>query len=124
MLRYRSLRHAFVLLAVCLGCLTNSAVGQISASLSGRISDQTGAAVPDATVTAINLESGASRTAVSAASGRYQLLELPVGRYEVHASKAGFADEIRKGIYLVVGQDATADLNLRLGQVKEQVSVT
>jgi hypothetical protein len=50
-------------------------------------------------------------------------LELPIGSYEVHASKAGFAEAKRTGIVLVVGQDATADLNLQIGQVKEQITV-
>jgi len=125
MLSYRPLRHTFVLLAVCLACLTSiSASGQVSASLSGRISDQTGAAVPEATVTAINMETGVSRTVVSNPSGWYQLLELPIGRYEVHASRVGFAEEMRKGIILVVGQDANADLTLQVGHVKEQITVT
>ncbi len=125
MLRRRLLRYAFVLLAVCSTCLLpKSAFGQISASLSGRISDQTGSAVPGATVTAINMETGVSRTVASNPSGRYQLLELPIGRYEVHAGKEGFAEEMRNGILLVVGQDATADLILPVGQVKQQITVT
>ena len=125
MFRHCLLRHAFGLLAVCFSCLTSvSAFGQVSASLSGHISDQTGAAVPNATVTAINMETGVSRTVASNPSGRYQLLELPIGRYEIRASKEGFAEEMRKGIFLVIGQDATADLALQVGQVKQQITVT
>ncbi len=121
-----SRRHTFVfLLALCLACATAvPALAQVSASLSGRISDQTGAAVPDATVTAINMETGVSRTAASDPAGRYQLLELPIGRYEIHAARQGFADEMRKGIILVVGQDAIADLRLQVGAVKQQITVT
>jgi len=125
MLRHRPLRYVFVLLAVCLTCVNPiSTFGQVSASLSGRISDQTGAAISDAKVTAINMETGVARTVVSNHSGRYQLLELSIGRYEVHASKDGFAEKKRTGISLVVGQDATADLTLQLGQVKQQITVT
>ncbi len=125
MLSHRSIRYAFVLFAACLMCLNSlSAFGQVTASLSGRITDPTGATVPDATVTAINMETGVSRIVRSNPSGWYQLLELPIGRYEVHAEKAGFADEMRKGIFLVVGQDATADLTLQVGQVKQQITVT
>jgi hypothetical protein len=124
--RHRPLRFAFViLLALGLTSLTSlSASGQISASLSGRIADSTGAAIPAVTVTAINTETGISRTALTNQSGRYQLLELPIGRYEVHVAKSGFADGIRKGILLVVGQDATADLTLQVGAVKQQITVT
>ena len=127
MLRQRPFRSAFVLLqiAVCSAFLTSiSAFGQISASLSGRITDPTGAVIPAATVTANNVETGVSRTALTDQTGRYQLLELPIGRYEVHASKAGFAEEKRTGILLVVGQDATADLTLHVGKVKQQITVT
>ncbi len=101
-----------------------SVFGQVTASLSGRISDQTGAAVPDATVTAINTETRVSRTIRSNPSGWYQLLELPIGQYEVHATKEGFAEELRKGIFLAVGQDAAADLTLQGGPVKQQIAVT
>ena len=112
----------FAILSMCLSAA--SAFAQVSASLSGHISDQSGATIRDANVTAINMETGVSRTVVSDSSGRYQLLELPIGQYEVHAGKEGFAEEMRKGIFLVVGQDALADLTLRVGQVKEQVVVT
>jgi hypothetical protein len=126
MLRLRPLPFAFVLLlAVLATCLTSvRGFGQVSASLSGRITDPTGAAVPDAAVTALNVETGISQSTLTNPSGRYQLLELPIGLYEVQASKAGFAEETRKGIVLVVGQDATADLSLHVGPVREQVRVT
>jgi hypothetical protein len=118
----RRLLSAIVLYLSCLTSLSTFA--QVSASLSGRITDRTGAAISAATVTANNVETGIARSALTDQSGRYQLQELPIGHYEVHASKAGFADEIRKGIFLVVGQDATADLTLQVGQVKQQITVT
>ena len=115
----------FPAIVVSLLCLISiSAFGQISANLSGRITDPTGAAVPAATVTANNVDTGISRTTLTNPAGQYQLLELPIGRYEVHASKEGFAEEMRNGIFLVVGQDATADLTLHVGGIKEQVTVT
>src|ERR1700761_7289644 len=115
----------FPAIVVCLLCLTSiSTFGQVSASLSGRITDPTGAAIPAATVTANNIETGIARTTQSNQSGEYQLLELPLGRYEVHASKEGFTEEKRAGISLVVGQAANADLTLQVGQIKQQVTVT
>ncbi|MGC1300159.1 MAG: TonB-dependent receptor [Alloacidobacterium sp.] len=100
-----------------------SATAQVSANLSGRVSDPTGAAVPAASVTANDLDTGASRTALTNQAGEYELFELPVGRYEVRAKKDGFAEKVRTGIVLVVGQDATADLTLQVGEVKQQVTV-
>jgi hypothetical protein len=112
---------AVVLLLFCFFPLHLTA--QVSASLSGRVTDQTGAAVSGASVTAINLDTGIARTAVTNQSGRYELLALPIGQYEMRAKKDGFAEEVRTGILLVVGQDATADLSLKVGQVTEQVKV-
>jgi hypothetical protein len=100
-----------------------SATAQVSANLSGRVSDPTGAAVPAASVTANDLDTGVSRTALTNQAGEYELFELPVGRYEVRAKKDGFAEKVRTGIVLVVGQDATADLTLQVGEVKQQVTV-
>jgi hypothetical protein len=97
---------------------------QVSASLSGMITDPSGAAVFAASVTANNLDTGISRTAPTDQGGRYRFFALPIGLYEVRVTKEGFAEGIRSGIRLVVGQDATVDLGLRVGQVSEQVKVT
>ncbi len=109
----------FYLLVFC--CL--SAGAQVSANLSGKVADPAGAAIPAASVTANNLDTGISRTTFTNQSGEYELFELPVGRYEVRAKKDGFAERVRQGIQLVVGQDATADLTLQIGEVKQQVTV-
>ena len=98
-------------------------MAQVSAAISGRVTDQTGAAVSEATVTAKDMDMGISRVTVTDAAGRYELPALPLGPYEVEAAKSGFAGAIRSGILLVVGQDATADLTLKVGSVSEQVKV-
>jgi len=98
-------------------------MAQVSAAISGRVTDQTGAAVSGATVTAKDTDMGISRVTVTDAAGRYELPALPLGPYEVEAAKSGFAGAIRSGILLVVGQDATADLTLKVGSVSEQVKV-
>ncbi len=112
---------AVVLLLLCFVPLHSLA--QVSASLSGWVTDQTGAAVSGATVTATDLDTGLARTTVTNPSGMYQLLSLPIGHYELRVKKEGFAEEVRTGIVLVVGQDAAADMSLRIGQVTEQVKV-
>jgi Carboxypeptidase regulatory-like domain/TonB-dependent Receptor Plug Domain len=92
--------------------------------LSGIVTDQSGAAVPAASATALNLDTGVSRNAVTDPAGRYQLFALPLGQYEVRVKKAGFAEAVRTGIRLVVGQDARVDLTLRVGAVSEEMKVT
>jgi Carboxypeptidase regulatory-like domain len=100
-----------------------AAHAQVSAGLSGRVTDQTGAVVSGATVTAENLDTGLSRTTITDQAGRYELVALPIGHYDVRAKKTGFAERVRTGLSLVVGQDATVDLSLPVGNVNEQVKV-
>jgi hypothetical protein len=96
---------------------------QVSASISGLITDPSGSAVASAAVTVRDLNTGLSRTASSNAAGRYQVFALPVGEYEVTAQKQGFQEEVRTGIRLAVGQEASVDLQLQVGQVSQQVAV-
>ena len=91
-----------------------SAGAQVSATLSGRVTDATGGAIAAVTVTANDLDTGVSQTAVTTQVGQYQMTALPVGRYEVRATKQGYADETRTGISLAVGQDATVDIKMQL----------
>ena len=115
----------FLVTALVFCCFASPfCVSQVSADLSGVITDPSGAAVSGATVTAKSLDTGLSRTAETSQSGRYNFFALPVGLYEVRVTKTGFAEAIRSGIRLVVGQEASADLSLRVGQVTEQVKVT
>jgi len=96
---------------------------QVSASISGTVTDQSGAAVSGVAVTATNLETGASRGTVTDEAGRYSVPALAVGEYEVHVTKQSFQQAVRGGIHLAVGQQANVDLSLRVGQVTEQVKV-
>ena len=78
---------------------------------------------PNATVIATNTDTGAVRETVADGAGRYQFSSLPVGQYEIRAKKAGFTEEVRTGVQLVVNQDATVDLALRVGESSQQVTV-
>ena len=122
MIRFTSRLPALAVVVFYLCAL--DAQAQMSATLSGAVTDQSGAAVAGATVTAVNSDTGVKRSAVTNQSGRYELFALPLGRYEVHATKEGFAEEVRSGIRLVVGQEATVDLSLRVGKVSERIVVT
>lgn len=99
-------------------------IAQVSANISGLITDPSNAAVASATITVTSVSTGATRSTVTGATGRYRILSLPVGEYEVRAQKQGFAQEIRTGIHLAVGQDAIVDLQLRVGEVSQQVTVS
>src|SRR5579863_10161852 len=97
--------------------------GQVSAVVSGTVTDQSGATVSAATVTAKNVDTGAVRTTLSDDSGLYRVFSLPVGAYEIRAQKQGFADVVRTGIHLVVNQSAMVDLSLSVGAASQAVTV-
>jgi Carboxypeptidase regulatory-like domain len=97
---------------------------QVAASIAGIVTDPSGAPVPAATVTTKNLETGAVRSATTDGTGRYLILSLAVGQYEVRVTKAGFKEEVRSGIQLAIGQEARVDLNLQVGAVTTQIIVT
>ena len=84
-------------------------------TISGNVTDQSGGAAPGATVTVRNVATGVTRTLQSNAAGRYEVLALPVGNYEVEATLAGFQTVIRSGITLTVGRNAVVDMVLRVG---------
>ena len=96
---------------------------QVAASISGVITDPSGASISAAEVSVKNGETGAARSAVTDDAGRYEILALPVGVYQLTASKTGFQPQILGGIHLVVGQEARIDLALHIGPERQQVTV-
>jgi hypothetical protein len=104
--------------------LAKIASAQVAANLTGSVVDPSGSAVADAAVTAQSLETGLTRETTTNQYGRYQLLALPVGIYQVSVRKPGFAEEVRTGVRLVVGQDATVNLRLRIGEISQQIKVS
>src|SRR6266436_2839458 len=118
-------RHRLTLLTLfmVLSCLA-SVRAQISASIKGIVTDSSGAPVPSATVKTKNLETGAIRSGITDDLGRYLVLALPVGEYQVRVAKPGFQDAVRSGIHLVVGQEANVDLRLQVGAVNSEIMVT
>jgi hypothetical protein len=109
---------------VVLLAFSSFAGAQVSASLTGLIADPSGAAISGASVVATSIDTGIARSGTTDQTGRYRLIALPVGEYSVRATRIGFSEGIRGGIRLVVGQEASVDLTLRLGQVSQQVKVT
>ena len=87
---------------------------QTGASLSGMVTDQSGAALRDAAVTIRNVDTGATLAILTDSGGHFQASGLAAGSFEIRAKKTGFADETRVGISLAVGQDATVDIKMQL----------
>ena len=94
----------------------------ITATLEGRATDSSGAAVAAANVKALNSSTGLSRSAVTSDSGEYRISLLPVGEYTVTAEHQGFKRDSKR-VVLAIGQTATLDFALQAGGVAEQVNV-
>ncbi|MGH9786224.1 MAG: carboxypeptidase regulatory-like domain-containing protein, partial [Terriglobia bacterium] len=95
-----------------------------TATILGVVRDASGAVVPQANLTARNVETGQTRTTVSAADGSYRFAALPVGNYEVQVAQSGFQSAVRSGLRLTVGQEALVNFSLQVGAVEQRVEVT
>jgi hypothetical protein len=93
-------------------------------ALTGRVTDQQGAAVPGVTVTATNTQSGEVRTYVTNASGQYNAPDLVPGRYTVAFELTGFSKVERPDINVLLGRTFELDAQMRVGAVTEVVQVT
>lgn len=96
---------------------------QSTASVIGTVQDSSGAAIPGATITVRNTETGQTRSVTADALGNYAALSLAVGQYEIRGEKEGFAPMVRTGITLLVGEQAVVKLQLELGAIQQAVTV-
>jgi hypothetical protein len=124
-MKFSRLLSSAPLLLLALGLLPAAAFAQTgAASLTGIVSDQTGAAVPGATVTATNQSTNVDYTAVSNEAGTYTINGLPVGTYVVKSELSRFKTAATKPLQLEANQIARVDFKLELGAVEETVEVT
>jgi hypothetical protein len=119
----RSLAAA-LLLALAFPVPARAQARLTGADLEGAVTDESGAAVAGAEITATNVETGLARRATSSASGGYVIAALPPGTYRVTASLAGFATQAREGVVLLLGQSVDIDFTMTLAGAQEEVTVT
>jgi hypothetical protein len=109
---------------VALLCSANPAMGQdVTATITGTVTDQQGAAVVGASVTAKSVERGTIFKDVSNEAGIYRITQLPVGDYTLRVEKDGFQAAQYPAFTLVLNQIARVDVQLKVGQVSETVEV-
>ncbi len=114
---------AFRLLFSMALATTGIVFAQATTSLSGTVTDSTGASIPSAVVT-VSLDSqGFTRKAVSNEQGIYQFLQLQPGTFSVRAEKQGFSTIIQNNVLLQVGTPVTLDLKLEVGNVNQTIAV-
>jgi len=117
------LLRLFLAVLVLLAC-PDAGWAQVSAAISGRVEDASGAAVSGATVTAKDVETGATRAVTTGPSGDYRVLSLPVGLHEIRVEKEGFRAAVRTGIKLDVGEEAVVNFRLAVGGARQEITVS
>ncbi|HXA68704.1 MAG TPA: TonB-dependent receptor [Bryobacteraceae bacterium] len=123
---YVDVRNAALILGVCfLVLLTASPLFSqgSSARIAGSVTDQSGAAIPGATVTIQDIDRGTARTINTDSAGEYNAPNLLPGHYKVHVEFQGFMTLERQNINLEVGQDIRVDVSLQPGEQRQVVTV-
>lgn len=127
-----SLQRAFVGLFVCLGCALAAIVftappacaQQAAGAITGLVTDPSGAAVPNASITARDVDRGTTWTTKTNSSGVYELPQVPVGNIEVKVEASGFSAQLHPAFNLILNQVARIDFQLKVGETSTTVEVT
>ena len=118
------MRRGFAVWALLALMVPASALAQTgAASITGLVTDSTGAAVPGVTVTATNTATNVTYTAVSNEAGNYTIASVPVGSYVVKAELTGFRTATRSSLSFEARQIARLDFKMDVGSVNETVEV-
>ena len=115
-------RGVWLVLAFVLG-LASGAGAQTVAQLSGRVTDDTGGALPGVSVTVIQTATGLTRTTTTSVEGQYTFANLPIGPYRLTAQLSGFRNFEQTGIVLAVSESRAVNVTMSLGAMTETVSV-
>jgi len=106
-------------------CFALSAPAQTTfGTITGTITDATGAVIPSAPVTVVNEETGVARRASTAANGIYSILDLQPGTYKLKVEATGFVTAERSGVVLFANRVVNVDLQLNVGASATQIQVT
>src|SRR5215831_13728605 len=109
--------------SIILLSLTRSALAQDRGTIRGTVSDESGAAVPEAVVSARNINTGLIQSARTGMDGVYNIPYLPVGDYTVNAEKPGFRKAEATGVRVDVNSVRDLDIKLVLGAVDQKIEV-
>jgi len=118
----RFIKRCGFALATFLLILTVQAFAQ-EATIVGTVTDPTGAAVPNASITITDNDTGVTRTLPTSNDGQYVAPDLAIGHYSVRATASGFKVAEQKNMTLAVGDRLRVDFKLQVGSAQEQVTV-
>jgi hypothetical protein len=118
----RGVSRLAVLLAAFFVLFAAQALAQ-EATIVGTVTDPSGAAVPNVSITVTNTDTGIARTLTTSSEGQYVAPDLHIGHYSVRAQATGFKVTEHTGLVLTVGDRTRVDFKLALGGASEQVTV-
>ena len=118
----RFARLGVALLVVAFAAAPGFAQGT-NGTLTGKVTDEQGLALPGVSVTATNQDTGFQRSAQSDASGVYAINGLPIGRYEVKSNLTGFAPQSAKGVAVNVSATTSVEFKMTVASKTEEVTV-
>jgi hypothetical protein len=96
----------------------------VGGTISGTISDKSGAVVANATVSLTNLATGVTTTVTTNTQGLYSVPNLLPGNYQEKVSAAGFGISVRNGIVLTVGSQMVSNVEMKVGAINETVEIS
>src|SRR3954451_2820117 len=105
-------------------CASNAFGQTFSASITGTVTDPSGAVIPGARVQLTNVATKDSRAAVTGGRGAYSFQNLLPGTYEIRASAQGFKEYVKTGLILRANTAANVDSQLATGNAQQQVVVS
>jgi hypothetical protein len=117
------MRKMFYMLLLCALLLAALPALAQDATIVGTVTDSTGAAVPNVSLTITNTETGQVRQLTTNDVGQYAAPGLHIGHYTVGAQRTGFKAVERKDIVLNVGDRIRVDVQLQIGQAQETITV-
>ena len=121
-------RTGLSIVAVAFVLMAGLGVGRLNAQttragINGTVIDSSGASVPGASIVVTNVGTSVGQSVTSDAQGRFVVPELPVGNYDVKASKQGFQTVDHPNITLTVGSEVVVDFTMPVGQAQQTVTV-
>jgi len=113
-----------LLLAIVLLFSAAQLFADVTASISGTVTDPSGAAVEGAIVTATNVGTQVAAEQTTNGQGFYSFQSLPLGKYTIEVRKEGFKTFVQTDIILDVNDKEVSDVTLRVGQASERIEVS
>src|SRR6201998_1624491 len=118
----KSLASVVVCLVLASSLACSQGIGS-SGDIRGTVTDPSGALLPKATLTVLNTETGLRRTAMTDSSGQFRVSNLAPATYDVAVQASGFAEAVRKGVVVSIGQTVVSDFQLKVSKVATEIEV-